>query len=68
MAKENENPSQIIGPKDIALPTLERRNLVGFDNRYDATRIRSKLVWTPRIQYKDAIPRIPLLWALSRRT
>lgn len=66
MANENETPSRLMGPKDIALPTLEGLNLVGFDNRFDAARIRSELGWAPRIRYEDAISQMARQWALKR--
>jgi nucleoside-diphosphate-sugar epimerase len=66
MAAANEDPANLIGPSDTSLPTLEGLNLVGYDNRFDATRIRSSLGWKPRIPYADAIASMAKQWA--RRT
>ena len=62
-ALANEDPANLIGPKDAAVPTLEGLNLVGYDNRIDASRIRRELGWQPRIAYRDAIAEISRAWA-----
>lgn len=54
-AKANEDPANLIPPRDPNLPTLEGLNLVGFDNRFDASLIRNDLAWHPRCTYADAI-------------
>jgi 2-alkyl-3-oxoalkanoate reductase len=68
MAMDNEDPANLIGPKDVSLPSLEGLNLVGFSNRFDASRIRSELGWKSRIQYSDAIDQMSKAWARSRST
>lgn len=55
LACANEDPAHLIGPRDPGLPFLEGLNLVGYDNRIDATRIRTELGWTPRIGYGQAM-------------
>lgn len=50
-ARANEDPARLIGPADPAVPSLEGLNLIGFDNRIDATRIRRELGWQPRRIY-----------------
>lgn len=54
-ALANEDPAKLIGPKESAVPSLEGLNLVGYDNRFDASRIRRELGWRPRITYSEAI-------------
>jgi nucleoside-diphosphate-sugar epimerase len=54
-AMANENPANLIPPRDPNLPTLEGLNLVGFDNRFDASLIRKDLDWHPSLTYADAI-------------
>lgn len=68
IAMANEDPARMIGPQDTALPTLEGLNLVGYDNRFDASRIRSELGWAPRVRYEDAIASMAKQWALARPT
>ena len=36
-ATANEDPANLIPPRDPNLPTLEGLNLVGFDNSFDAS-------------------------------
>ena len=55
LAQANEDPAKFIAPKDPAVPFLEGLNLVGFDNRIDATRIRQELGWAPRLDYTAAM-------------
>lgn len=59
----NENPANLVEPKDPNLPSLEGLNLVGFDNRIDSGRIRSELGWMPRIGYDEAMAEIRTQWA-----
>ena len=54
-ALANEDPAKLVGPKDPAVPSFEGLNLVGYDNRFDASRIRRELGWRPRITYSEAI-------------
>lgn len=58
----NEDPANLIEPKDPNLPSLEGLNLVGFSNRIDASRIRKELGWAPRLGYSDAIAEIAEQW------
>lgn len=53
-AMANEDPVNLIPPRDPNLPTLEGLNLVGYDNRFDASLIRTDLGWHPRLAYADA--------------
>jgi 2-alkyl-3-oxoalkanoate reductase len=62
----NENPANLVEPKDPNLPSMEGLNLVGFDNRIDATRIRAELGWSPRIGYADAMREIGRAWRAAR--
>jgi 2-alkyl-3-oxoalkanoate reductase len=59
----NEDPANLVEPKDPNLPSLEGLNLVGFDNRIDSSRIRSELGWMPRIGYYQAMAEIRTQWA-----
>ena len=54
-ARANERPADLVGPADPALPTLEGLNLIGFDNRIDASRLRCELGWRPRRTYADVM-------------
>ena len=54
-ARANEDPAQLIGPQDPALPSLEGLNLIGFANRIDASRIRAELGWQPIVDYPAAL-------------
>ena len=54
-ARANEDPAACRGPADPALPSLEGLNLVGFDNRIDAARIRAELGWRPRRSYAEVM-------------
>lgn len=58
IARANENPAHMVGPRDPSVPTLEGLNLVGFDNRIDSSRIRAELGWQPRIPYALALERL----------
>lgn len=51
----NEDPANKIPPKNAALGSMEGLNLVGFDNRIDASRIRAELGWSPGVTYSDAL-------------
>lgn len=51
----NEDPANKVSPKDPALGSMEGLNLVGFDNRIDASRIRAELGWKPAITYAAAL-------------
>lgn len=57
-ALANEDPAKLVGPKDPAVPSLEGLNLVGYDNRFDAWRLRRELGWRPRVSYADAIAKM----------
>lgn len=54
-ARANEDPAACIGPRDTAVPTLEGLNLVAFDNRIDAARIRAELGWRPHRTYAEVM-------------
>lgn len=54
----NEDPARLVEPRDAGLPSMEGLNLVGFDNRIDASRIRAELGWAPRLGYAEAMAAI----------
>lgn len=54
-ARANEDPARCQGPSDPALPSLEGLNLIAFDNRIDAARIRAELGWVPRRHYAEVM-------------
>jgi nucleoside-diphosphate-sugar epimerase len=58
IVRANENPAGLVEPADPRLPSMEGVNLVGFDNRIDASRIRTELAWTPRFSYAEAMQEI----------
>lgn len=55
MARANEDPANCIPPRDPAVPMLEGLNLIGFDNRIDASRIRAELGWAPKTMYQQVM-------------
>lgn len=59
----NEDPANLVPPRDPALPSMEGLNLVGFSNRIDAAAIRRDLGWTPRVTYAEAMSAIARDWA-----
>lgn len=63
LVQANEDPARLIEPKDPSLPSMEGLNLVGFDNRIDAARIRAELGWRPRVTYDEALAEIRSQWA-----
>lgn len=58
----NEDPANMIEPKDPNLPSMEGLNLVGYDNRIDSSRIREELGWSPIIGYSEAMNAIARDW------
>lgn len=58
----NEDPANMIEPKDPNLPSMEGLNLVGFDNRIDSARIRAEVGWKPLIGYAEAMVTIGRDW------
>lgn len=54
----NEDPANLVEPKDPHLPSMEGLNLVGFDNRIDSSRVRSELGWLPSVRYSAALRQI----------
>ncbi|OQW74991.1 MAG: hypothetical protein BVN32_12110 [Proteobacteria bacterium ST_bin14] len=66
MVAANEDPANLVEPKDPNLPSMEGLNLVGFDNRIDASRIQAEIGWTPRIGYADAMGEIAGSWHTTR--
>jgi 2-alkyl-3-oxoalkanoate reductase len=62
IVRANEDPANLVEPKDPNLPSMEGLNLVGFDNRIDASRILAELGWVPRISYNDAMREIDRSW------
>jgi len=57
-ALANEDPANLVLAKDPALLPLEALNLIGSDNRFDTTRIRRDVDWSPRVGYDEAIAEI----------
>ncbi len=57
-ALANEDPARQVAPKDEALMPLEALNLIGSDNRFDTTRIRTELGWSPRVSYAEGLAEI----------
>ena len=62
----NEDPANLIEPRDPSLPLLEGLNLVGFSNRIDSSRIRAELGWKPRLSYPEAMAEIRQQWQQKR--
>lgn len=63
MISANEDPANLVPPKDPNLGSMEGLNLVGFDNRIDSSRIRRELGWAPRVGYDVALAEIAVQWA-----
>lgn len=68
MARANEDPARLIGPRDANLPLLEGLNLIGFPNRIDASRIRGELGWRPRYSYAQALAEMERAWRAEGRS
>jgi len=66
IVRANEDPANLVEPKDPNLPSMEGLNLVGFDNRINASRIRAEIGWTSRIDYADAMHEIGRAWRAAR--
>lgn len=62
MVAANEDPANLVEPRDPALPSMEGLNLVGFSNRIDAGAIRRALGWAPRVTYPEAMAAIAREW------
>jgi nucleoside-diphosphate-sugar epimerase len=62
VVRANEDPANLIEPRDPALPSMEGLNLVGFSNRIDAGAIRRDLGWVPRVTYAAAMAEIARQW------
>lgn len=54
-ALANEDPAALVEPRDANLMPLEALNLIGSDNRFDTSRIRDELGWSPRVTYEEAL-------------
>ncbi len=63
VVRANEDPANLVEPRDPALPSMEGLNLVGFSNRIDAGAIRRELGWAPQVTYPDAMAEIAREWA-----
>ncbi len=63
VVESNEDPANLVEPRDPALPSMEGLNLVGFSNRIDAAAIRRELGWAPRVTYAEAMVAIARDWA-----
>lgn len=59
----NEDPANLVAPRDPALPSMEGLNLVGYSNRIGADAIRRELGWNPRVRYEAAMAEIARQWA-----
>ncbi len=62
MVSANEDPAALVEPRDPSVFSMEGLNLVGFDNRIDAARIRAELGWQPQRGYADAMREIAQSW------
>ena len=54
----NEDPAALVEPRDPMIFPLEALNLIGSDNRFDASRIRTELGWSPRVDYDAGLAEI----------
>lgn len=59
----NEDPANLVEPRNPSLPSMEGLNLVGFSNRIDAGAIRRELGWAPCVTYAEAMAAIAREWA-----
>lgn len=65
LARQNEDPAALVPPRDPSLPFLEALNLVGFDNRFDSSRIRGELGWSPRYSYEQALSQMQVSYRVE---
>ena len=59
-ARQFENPEKLETTQDMPTMPLEMINLIGYDNRFDCTRIRDELGWKPHFGYEEALAEIRL--------
>ena len=59
-ARQFENPEQLQAMQEMLTLPLEMINLIGYDNRFDCTRIGDELGWKPHFSYEDALTEIRL--------
>lgn len=57
-ALANEDPAALVDPKEPGILPLEALNLIGSDNRFDTSRIRGELGWSPRVSYEEGLAEI----------
>jgi hypothetical protein len=62
MVNDNEDPANLVEPKDPNRFSMEGLNLVDFDNRIDASRLCAELGRQPRICYTDAFHEVVQSW------
>jgi nucleoside-diphosphate-sugar epimerase len=57
-AREHENPEKLEAMDGMPTFPLEILNLVGYDNRFDAGKLREGLGWQPTFTYEEALTEI----------
>jgi nucleoside-diphosphate-sugar epimerase len=57
-ARELEDPEHLKAMDGMPTFPLEILNLIGFDNRFDARKLRDELGWRPQVTYADALKEI----------
>lgn len=57
-ARQFENPEKLQAMQEMSAIPLEMINLIGYDNRFDCSRIRDELGWNPQFSYEDGLAEI----------
>lgn len=58
VARQFENPEKLQAMQEMSAIPLEMINLIGYDNRFDCSRIRDELGWNPQFSYEDGLAEI----------
>lgn len=57
-AREHEDPEKLLAMEGMPTFPLEILNLIGYGNRFDASKLREELGWQPAVTYAEALEEI----------